>query len=257
MNLHRQLFPSKLAWFFRLFACAVLSGAAAEVPPWRIEGLQERVRLAKAEFPTAFCELVLEKDLQGIDGFAVVAENQQGFRRLALRRSGNVLRFEAPTKSESLYLYFNGDAPALPEFDERENLFSGALAAAGKWRSASGGKVSGNEGGVRLDGAGTFSFEKEIDGETKGEPIHLEWSFRPESPLPFLLSLNLRQLDAAGNPLPSAAIDPRWLTMAVVPGKPITMRQSGALDPRARKLVAEFSMKNFLNAASVDGEAAR
>ena len=253
MNLHRQLFPSKLAWFFRLFACAVLSGAAAEVPPWRIEGLQERVRLAKAEFPTAFCELVLEKDLQGIDGFAVVAENQQGFRRLALRRSGNVLRFEAPTKSESLYLYFNGDAPALPEFDERENLFSGALAAAGKWRSASGGKVSGNEGGVRLDGAGTFSFEKEIDGETKGEPIHLEWSFRPESPLPFLLSLNLRQLDAAGNPLPSAAIDPRWLTMAVVPGKPITMRQSGALDPRARKLVAEFSMKNFLNAASVDG----
>lgn len=158
MNLHRQLFPSKLAWFFRLFACAVLSGAAAEVPPWRIEGLQERVRLAKAEFPTAFCELVLEKDLQGIDGFAVVAENQQGFRRLALRRSGNVLRFEAPAESESLYLYFNGDAPALPEFDERENLFSGALAAAGKWRSASGGKVSGNEGGVRLDGAGTFSF---------------------------------------------------------------------------------------------------
>ena len=253
MNMCRHGLRRKTATLLLiLFSCIVLPGVAAEAPPWRLPGLRERVRLENAEFPTPFCELVLEEALRKIDGFAVVAGTRQGFRQLELRRSGDILRFEAPAEREALYLYFNGEAPALPAFDGRENLLAGVLTAPAKWRSTDG-KIAKEGTGIRLDGAGTFTLEQEIAAGTAGNPVHLEWSFRPESPLPFLLSLNLRQRDAAGNPLPSAAIDPRWLTMAVVPGKPVTLRQSGVLDSRTRKIVAEFSLKKILNAATADG----
>ena len=65
MNMCRHGLRRKTATLLLiLFSCIVLPGVAAEAPPWRLPGLRERVRLVNAEFPTPFCDLVLEEALR-------------------------------------------------------------------------------------------------------------------------------------------------------------------------------------------------
>ncbi len=224
--------------FILLVFCALPVLNAASVPPWRLAELRERIRLEQPSKPV--CELVLEPQLENSGGFAVIAEQKQDFQPLPLKRSGNVLRFECPKDTTSLWLYFNGQAPEPSAFEPKDNLFDGVLSNSG--------------GTLTISGTTEFSFERPVPPDTAGYPVHLEFTFRSDSPLPFLASLELRPLDENGKELPSAAVDPRWLSMVTVPGKLIAMKQSGFLDVRAKKLRGTLKLKNCLNAFDTNGK---
>lgn len=159
------------------------------------------------------------------------------------------LRFRMPEKYDRLMLYFDGRGQ-MPSIPSSANLLNGALERNSfrKWRASHPAvRMEQAEDGLlwRLTGtdqvrSGSFLFSERVfplpAGLEPGLPAYLEFDAVSRSAALFPLHLSVDQLDAAGKRIGEKVFDQRWTTVQTVSGKPLCLRQSGNLDPRARSI---------------------
>ena len=251
----------------RIFFCLlpVLSSAAAE---WAFPSFAARTVLDADPYrypANQTVELALDLNrfckaagikTAGVPDFAIAAETDGRsvpvpFSAGAVLPENGILnlRFRMPATCDRLMLYFDGKGP-MPAMPPSANLLSGALdpAALRRWRPEHPAirmehtgkgllwRLTGRAG-IRSDSVLSSERIFPLPPETaSGVPAYLEFDAVSRSAVLFPLHVVVDQLDERGNRIGEKVFDQRWTTVQTVPGKPLHLRQTGYLDPRAKSL---------------------
>ena len=177
-------------------------------------------------------------------GFAVVAETPSGAQKLAVTTFAAYgkdkvgLRFTVPAGTTALRCE-TAKGGAVADSAGVDNLFAGALDAK-RWKLPAGLACEPTEGGVLFRGKrnGHYVTTCEIDlpAGAAGHPVRFEMDVESRAKMAWGNPIYLDQLDAAGQVLPEAVVDPRSLSHMRPPAVLCNLRANGYLHPKAVKV---------------------